>query len=302
MPSPEHEAIVESVRAQQGGPPPTSIDQMRAGLDALVGYYESLEFPEGVEQSAVDAGGVPGFWFTPRAARGARERRAILYLHGGGYVMGSVATHRSLIGRIAEATGIPCLALEYRLAPEHPFPAAIEDAMAAYRWLLEQGMPRRSIVIGGDSAGGGLTLGSLVALLEAGDALPAAAFCLSPLTDLELTGDSAQGGIDDPMVERHGTGMMAEAYLQGTSARDPRASPLHADFAGFPPLLIEVGTREILLDDARRVAERARSAGCEVTLEEAEGLTHVWQLHPELPESRASVGRIAGFVKRHLGA
>jgi acetyl esterase/lipase len=272
MPSAEHEAVVESILSEPQGPAPTSIEEMRAGLAEMVGYFESLEFPADVEEQAVEAGGVPGFWFTPASLR---QDRAVLYLHGGGYVMGSVATHRSLIGRIAQGTGLRCLALDYRLAPEHAFPAAVDDVCAAYRWLLAQGISASGLAIVGDSAGGGLALGSLVALRAAGEPLPAVAVCLSPLTDLELTGASTRAVIDDPMVDCAGTLIMAEAYLQGADARDPRASPLHADFRGFPPLLIEVGTREILLDDAIRVVQRARQAGVDVTLEEGEGLTHV---------------------------
>jgi acetyl esterase/lipase len=298
MPSAEHEATVEAVRSQNSGSAPSSIPEMRAGLEEMVGYFEDLEFPAEVEQAAVDAGGVAGFWFRTPAAR---DDLAILYLHGGGYVMGSVATHRSLIGRIAAATGVDCLALDYRLAPEHPFPAAVEDACAAHRWLISQGRSASGIAIVGDSAGGGLTLGCLVALRDAGDPLPAAAVCLSPLADLELTGASIRAGIDDPMVDREQTRMMAAAYLQAADPRDPRASPLHADFRGFPPLLIEVGTREILLDDAKRVAHAALDAGVETTLVVGEGLTHVWQMHPHLPESTASVDRIARFLRDRVG-
>lgn len=299
MPSPEHEAIVESMKSQQAGGSPSTIAAMRAGMAAMVGYFEGLEFPPDVKQEPVLAAGVPGFWFTPASPR---PRSAILYLHGGGYVMGSVATHRSLIGRLARACGVRCLALDYRLAPEHPFPAGIEDACAAYRWLLSEGIPASGIVIAGDSAGGGLTLGTLVALRDAGERLPAAAVCLSPLADLEQTGESStRGDIDDPMVSRDGTFVMAEAYLHGSDARDPRASPIHADFKGLPPLRIEVGTREILLDDSKRVAARARAAGVEVELELGEGLTHVWQLHPHLPESSASIARIGRFIVKHLG-
>ena len=299
MPSLEHEAIVASLKSQQSGDLPSTIAQMRAGMVAMVDYFEGLEFPADVKQESVQAAGVPGFWFTPPAPR---PKAAILYLHGGGYVMGSVATHRSLIARIARASSVRCLALDYRLAPEHPFPAGIEDACAAYRWLLAQGISASGIVIAGDSAGGGLVLGTLVALRDEGERLPAAAVCLSPLADLELTGDSAvRGDIDDPMVSRAGTLVMAEAYLQGRDPCDPRASAVHADFRGFPPLYIEVGTREILLDDAKRVAERARSAGVDVELELGEGLTHVWQLHPHLPESTDSVARIGRYVVKHLG-
>jgi len=297
MPSPEHEAMVAGLD-RQAHAEPTSIEAMRAAMAEMVGYFEGLEFPADVKQEPVRAGGVPGAWFTPPDPRPAA---AVLYLHGGGYVMGSIATHRSLIARLARAAGLRVLALDYRLAPEHPFPAAIEDATVAYHWLRGGGIPASGIAFAGDSAGGGLVLGTLVSLRDAGDPLPAAAVCLSPLADLELTGASARGGIDDPMVSRAGTQKMAEAYLQGQDPRDPRASSIHADFKGFPPLHIEVGTREILLDDAKRVAERARRALVDVTLELGEGLTHVWQLHPHLPESGASIARIATFLRARLG-
>lgn len=299
MPSAEHEALVASLKSQPQGPAPATIDAMRAMLASLAGAFEAIPLPDGVRQEAVSPAGVPGFWFLPASAPGDR---AILYLHGGGYVMGSVATHRSLIARIALATGMRVLALDYRLAPEHPFPAAIEDVCAVHAWLQDRGIPASRIVFAGDSAGGGLVLGSLVALRDAGDLLPAAAIALSPLADLELTGASAHRGLDDPMVTVDGTRLMAAAYLKGgTSARDPRASPIHADYADLPPLLIEVGTREILLDDAIRVAEAARKAGVPVELFVGEGLTHVWPLHPHLPEAGESVARIARFVKAALG-
>jgi len=298
MPSVEHEAIVESLLAQRGKAKPTTIEETRAGFDAMAGYFEALESPSDVKEEAVDAGGVPGVWFTPP---GTREGRAILYLHGGGYVLGSVATHRSLIARMASVSGVRCLGLDYRLAPEHPFPAAIEDACGAYRWLRESGIPADGIILAGDSAGGGLVLGALVALRDAAEPLPAAGICLSPLTDLEGTGDSARGDIDDPMVEVGGIATMAEAYLQGADARDPRAAPLYADFSGFPPLLIQVGTREVLLDDSTRVAARAREAGVQVDLDRGEGLIHVWQIYPHLPESKQAVERIGRYVGERLG-
>lgn len=298
MPSREHEALVASLKNRPQGPPPDSVDAMRAGLASLASAFEGIPFPEGVRQEPVTTGGVPGFWFRPEYAK---SDRAMLYLHGGGYVMGSVATHRSLIARLALATGLPVLALDYRLAPEHPFPAAIDDVCAAYRWLRDRGIAAARIVFAGDSAGGGLVLGSLVTLRDAGEPMPVAAVALSPLADLELSGDSARSGIDDPMVGVEDTRLMAAAYLVGgSSARDPRASPIHADYTGFPPLLLEVGTREILLDDARRVAGRAGRAGVPVELFVGEGLTHVWQLHPHLPEAAESVARIARFVDRTL--
>lgn len=316
MPSPEHEAIVAGLMNAPQGESPTTIEAMRGAMTGLADLFAGIPFPANVEEARVSAGGVPACWFTPQDPR---PGRAILYLHGGGYVMGSVATHRSLIGRLALATGIRCLALDYRLAPEHPFPAAIADVSTAYHWLLAEQSPipdhRRSgesasgparlapgaIAIAGDSAGGGLVLGALVALRDAGNPLPAAAVCISPLADLELTGASAHRGIADPMVSVDGTRIMAAAYLQGQDPRDPRASAIHADFTGFPPLCIEVGTREILFDDSTRVAERARKAGVEVELTAGEGLTHVWQLHPQLPETTESVARIARFILSRIG-
>jgi acetyl esterase/lipase len=191
--------------------------------------------------------------------------------------------------------------IDYRLAPEHPFPAAIQDATAAYRWLLRQDVQPRRLVVAGDSAGGGLTLGSLVELRASGDPLPAAAVCLSPLTDLEGTGASVKTA-DDPLITGGPDAIlgMSHAYVQSGSLRDPRASPLHADFAGFPPLLIQVGTREALLDDSTRVAERARAAGVEVVLEKGEGLVHVWPLFaPGAPESLAAIASLGAFVRKH---
>lgn len=298
MPSPEHESLVAALLASRSDAPMTDVHAMRAAMASLAGAFEATPVPTGVSIEPVDAGGVPGFWFTPSDAR---EDRALLYLHGGGYVMGSVATHRSLIARLARATGVRCLGLDYRLAPEHPFPAAIEDVVAVHGWLRARGLAPERITFAGDSAGGGLVLGSLVALRDAGEPLPAAAIALSPLADLELTGASVARVGDDPLVPVEGTRRMAAAYLAGGGdPRDPRASPIHADFRGFPPLLIEVGTREILLDDARRVAERARRAGVEVELFVGEGLTHVWPLHPQLPEAAESIERMARFVARHL--
>jgi acetyl esterase/lipase len=225
----------------------------------------------------------------------------VLWLHGGGYMFGSLPSYRELVSRVARAARARCLVIDYRLAPEHPFPAAIQDATAAYRWLLRQDVPPHRLVIAGDSAGGGLTLGTLVALRASGDPLPAAAVCLSPLTDLEATGSSVKTA-DDPLLAGGASAIlgMSHAYVQNGSLRDPRASPLHADFLGFPPLLIQVGTREALLDDSTRVVERAREAGVRVSLEKGEGLIHVWPLFaPRAPESIAAIASLGAFVQRH---
>jgi len=293
MPSPQHEAIVAALANQPIPETPPSIEESRAGMEAMTAGFA---IPDDVRVDHLDAGGVPSAWV---AAPGARDDLAVLYLHGGGYVMGSVKTHTELASRFSRATAARVLLVDYRLAPENPFPAAVEDAVTSYRWLNEQGFAGERIVIAGDSAGGGLALATLVALKEAGDSLPAAAVCLSPFADLEGMGESYETA-DDPLLTREGVGDMATAYMQGQDLRQPTASPLHADFSNFPPLLIQVGTRELLLDDATRVAERARDAGVDVTLEKAEGLIHVWHLFgPEVPEAIDALDRIGTFVRKH---
>jgi epsilon-lactone hydrolase len=254
--------------------------------------------PDNVQTEAVDAGGVRAEWVT---APPADPQRVMLYRHGGGYVVGSIATHRGLAGRLSQAARARVLLIDYRLAPEHPFPAALEDATAAYRWLLAGGFTPARLTIAGDSAGGGLTVATLVALRDAGQPLPAAGVCLSPWTDLEGLGDSAttKAGVD-PIVQKDMLLRMASCYLGETPPRTPLAAPLYADLQGLPPLLVQVGTSEILLDDALRLAERATAAGVAVTLEPWEGMIHVWQLcAPMLPEGQEAIERIGAFVRQH---
>jgi acetyl esterase/lipase len=291
MPSPQHDAIVKLLTAQPRPATPPTLEETRKGFEQMTAMFP---FPADASLREVDADGVPAAWIeTP----GARKDAAILYLHGGGYILGGIQTHKELVARISRATGLRCLAIDYRLAPEHPFPAAVEDACAAYRWLLAQGIAPGRLAIAGDSAGGGLTLGTLVALRDARTPLPAAGVCLSPFTDLEGTGDSMRTA-DDPLIDKDAIAMMTASYLQGRDPRQPTASPVHADYRGLPPLLLQVGTREVLLDDSRRVAERARAAGVDVTLEIGEGLIHVWQLFgPSVPESVEAVDRIGAFVR-----
>ncbi|MCC5874203.1 MAG: alpha/beta hydrolase [Gammaproteobacteria bacterium] len=293
MPSPEHEGIVAMLASAPIIESPDLATQ-RSGFEAM-----TAEFPlaAGTEVVRAQADGVPVEWIT---AGGADGRRTVLYLHGGGYVLGSAATHRSLASRLSAAAGVRVLVVDYRLAPEHPFPAAVEDALTAYRWALAQGLKAEQMAIAGDSAGGGLALALLVSIREAGLAMPACAVCLSPWVDLEGKGaTTAPGVVDDPMVTLEGIQGMAAAYAAG-QLNAPLASPLHADLAGLPPLLIQVGTREILLDDARRVAAKAQTAGVNVTLEEQAGLIHVWQMFPNVPESDQAVARIGAFLGRQL--
>lgn len=276
--------------------PELDVAAMRRNMDRVGGNY-----PDGVTETPVSAGGVPAVWVgTPDAAPDA----AVLYLHGGGYVAGSIASHRNLTGHLARAVGCRLLVADYRLAPEHPFPAAVDDAVAAYRWLLAQGLSPDKVAIAGDSAGGGLAVACLVALRDAGDPMPAAGVPISALVDMEATGDSmVSRAAADPMVDPAGIPAMVSAYVgPGGDRRHPLASPLHADLSGLPPLLIHVGDAEVLLDDSVRLAERTKAAGVDTTLEVWPEMVHVWHLSAGfVPEADEAVARIAAFLRPYLG-
>lgn len=274
-----------------------SVEEKRAAFDALASPFQ---LAEDVRCQPVNAGGVPAEWITtPEAV----DERVIYYLHGGGYIMGSINTHREMISRISRAAGARALAIDYRLAPENPFPAAVEDSTGAYRWLLSTGVDPARLVIAGESAGGGLTVATLVALRDAGDALPTAAACLSPWVDLECLGESMTTKAEvDPMVHREDILELAEAYLGDTHPRTPLAAPLYADLRGLPALLIQVGTAEVLLDDSTRLAERARSAGVDVILEPWDDMFHMWHFFAAmLPEGQQAIDRIGEFIRKHTG-
>ncbi len=267
-----------------------SIEEQRARQEKSIRF---ARLPKDLDYQPVRANGVPAEWITAPGA----DSGAVLYLHGGAYVLGSVRTCREFVSRLARATKMRALTLDYRLAPEHPFPAALEDATSAYRWLLGQGFDPAQIIIAGDSAGGGLTLATLVALRDAGEALPAGAVCISPWMDLALTGASIRDKAKaDPILGRVSLDMYAGYYAGERELSFPLISPLYADLTGLPPLLIQVGTDEILLDDATRCAENARKVGVDVTLEIWDEMFHVFQLVPFLPETTKAVGRIAEFV------
>jgi epsilon-lactone hydrolase len=265
------ENIVTMLRAQaaERGDAEMTVEEWREAYDGLGAL---LPPAEGVSVEAVDASGVPAEWI------GTGDGPVVVYVHGGGYCIGSLDSHRSMLTHLASAIRGRVLAVDYRLAPEHPFPAALDDACTAYRWILSGGVDPGRVVVAGDSAGGGLTLATLVALRDAGDPLPAGGVCLSPWADLTQSGPSMSEKAEaDPMVHAEDLDRWAAAYAG--SENDPGApglSPLFADLSGLPPLLVEVGTAEVLLDDARRVAERARTAGVDVTLFEGEDLIHVW--------------------------
>lgn len=295
MPSPQHEAVVAMLQDQPLPAEMPAPETLRAFFEAMASTFQ---VPAGVKTTPAEMGGVPGEWIEmPESS----ADRVVLYLHGGGYVIGSVATHRSLVARIAREARARCFSLDYRLAPECPWPAAVEDAVSAYRALLASGIASGRIVIAGDSAGGGLTLATLLALRDAGDALPAAGVCLSPWTDLEGTGAShSDPNIHDPMVNLLGLQGMGLLYA-GTQVRNPQASPLHGDFRDLPPLFIQVGTREILLDDSVRVTDKARAAGVPVLLEKGEGLIHVWAMFgDDVPEAADAVRNIGAFVRSRV--
>ena len=247
----------------------------------------------------VDAGGVPAEWVT---APGCDPARAVLYLHGGGYVIGSINTHRRLAYDISAASGARVLVIDYRLAPEHPFPAAIEDAAKAWRWLLQQGFAASRLAIAGDSAGGGLTLATLVNLRDQKLGLPACAVAISPWVDLEGVGTSITGrAAQDPMVQKDGLLWMAGLYLNGKDAKTPLAAPLHADLKGLPPILVQVGTAETLLDDATRIAEKLHAAGVDVRLAIWPNMLHVFPLFaPILSEGRDGCLEIGSFIRSRI--
>jgi salicylate hydroxylase len=226
----------------------------------------------------------------------------VLHFHGGGYMIGSARASLDYAGRLVEAVQAPCLTLDYRLAPEHPFPAALDDALAAYRHLLARGHSGGDILLSGESSGGGLALALVAALRDAGEALPAGVIAMSPFTDLSLSGASidAQAG-RDPSATRAGLTSMAGAYVQRAEPTDPRISPLFADLRGFPPLLLQAAQNEGLRDDTTRFAERASAAGVDVTMRLYDDSVHVFALYGFLPESVQALEEVAAFARRRQG-
>ena len=265
-------------------------------MDDMRAIMIETQAPEGVTCTPVDAGGVSAEW---SVAAGVDETKVVLYVHGGGYVMGSAGSHRDVTGRLSKAAGARVLSLNYRLAPEHPFPAPVDDAVAAYRWLLAQGISPGNIAVAGDSAGGGLAIATLLALRDAGEPLPAAGIGISPWVDMEGTGESmTTRAAVDPVVQKEGLLGMAKLYLGDADPKNPLAAPLHADLAGLPPLLLQVGDAETLLDDSTRLAEKARAAGVDVTLKVWDEMPHVWHLFaPILPEGRQAIDEIGSFFQ-----
>ena len=292
MPNTQLEAVIDLLTSREAPDNPTVHDSRTR--------FEKLVQAVGGETAAsvlqVDADGVPAELLS---SGGTSTGRAILYLHGGGYVIGSTATHRELARRLSVAADADVLVIDYRLAPENPFPAAVEDAVSAYKWLIGQGCEPADIAIAGDSAGGGLTVATLVSLRDQDIPLPACGVCISPWVDMEGLGESMNSRASlDPMVQREGLVGMADTYLDGADPMTPLAAPLYADLSNLPPLLIQVGTSETLYDDATRLSSRAEAAGVEACFESWEEMIHVWHLFaPMLDEGQRAIERIGEFVR-----
>jgi epsilon-lactone hydrolase len=287
----ERQRLIQHVASQPEG---LTIAESRQRFESFMGLIP-LEPDIRFEKFMIEE--IPAAWvIAPNAA----EDRVFLYLHGGAYILGSCNTHKDLAAKLSRSTASRVLLIDYRLAPKNPFPAAIEDAVTAYRWLLSIGVSPERIVVGGDSAGGGLTMSLLLSLRDAGVSLPAAGVLLSPWTDLEGTGESMETRADvDPWINPQETRLAPVLYIGDMDRRHPLVSPIYADLQGMPPLLVHVGSDEILLDDSVRLAENARTAGVEVSINIWEDMWHVFQqFNP--PEARQAIEEIGTFVIQKL--
>ncbi|MDN3016026.1 alpha/beta hydrolase [Paenibacillus sp. BSR1-1] len=272
-----------------------NLEAARNGLEALSGLTP-VASDISVEKTEIE--GIPAEWVV---APNAVVDRVFLYLHGGAYIMGSCNTHRFLASKLSRSTTARVLVPEYRLAPENPFPAAVEDAVKVYRSLISSGISPEQIVIGGDSAGGGLTLSTLLTLKAEGDKLPALAVLLSPWTDLEGTGESMETrAAVDPWLSPDSSRVVPALYIGDLDRRHPIVSPIYADLSGLPPMLVHVGNDEILLSDSARLVDRARAAGVEVNFKVWDDMWHVFQTF-QIPEGQQSIDEIGDFVVNQLG-
>lgn len=278
------------------GAAPT-LAEMRAGADAVLETIGTM--PDSVSIEEADVDGLSALWCRPK---GASADSVVMYLHGGGYVLQSANSHRKLTSHLAVQSNRNVLSVNYRLAPEHPHPAAVEDAMRAYKWLLAQGYAPSRIAVSGDSAGGGLSLALLLAAKRDGVAQPAGAVVFSPWVDLVGTGDSMDSkAAVDLMVQRHALQLMASMFVAGGSVEDPLAAPLHGDFSGVAPLYIQVGGDETLLDDSTRIATKAAHAGVPVRLDVFPEMQHVFQAAVGMiPEATDAVAKAGAWLREML--
>lgn len=293
MPSSEIDVIRARLAAH---PRPVDLAARRARIDGLgAGYL----LPPDVVVEPVDAHGVPAEWTSTPTASGGR---VLLFLHGGGYVSGSLTSHRHMVAQAGREAGARTLALDYQLAPEHPFPAALEDALAGYRFLLDAGIAPTQIALSGESAGGGLALATVLSLREAGLPLPGCLWLSSPWTDLALTGASLETkAAVDPLLSRAYLAELAGLYLNGADARVALVSPIYADLAGLPPMLIQVGSAETLLEDAVRLAAAAGAVDVSVHLAIWPHMIHAWHLfYQEVSDGQRSLAEAGAFIRAHL--
>jgi epsilon-lactone hydrolase len=299
MPSRAMQDVIDALRDQQkvsASQAPPSLEERRAAFAPAGRLYP---VPDDVLVSEVTAGGVPAHWLE---APGADTDRVLLFLHGGGFEFGSIRSDGELAARLGRASGMRVLFPEYRLAPEHPFPAAVDDVLAVWRWLrTDPDLVANSMAVAGDSAGGGLAVSLLVATRDAGEALPAAALLMSPTVDLTSSGASMTERADqDPISTPAMLRQFAADYLAGADPKTPLASPLFASLAGLPPLLIQVGTADLLLSDSERLAAAATQAGVDVTLEIGEGLPHVYPIMLGTPEAAQATEQAGTFLRARV--
>jgi epsilon-lactone hydrolase len=269
-----------------------SIAQIRIGFEKLMADFPSA--PD-VHFQNLSIGKLSAAWVH---APGCTRDRVILFFHGGGFVSGTFYSHQDLIGRLAKATGCDILAVDYRLAPEHPFPAALEDALISYEFLRKQKIPAANIFVAGTSAGGGLALSLLLKLLARKEVLPRGAICISPWVDLALTGKTLHSNEGKDLIHRENIKAAAATYLAGHNPKDPLASPLYGNLEGLPSLLIQVGTREVFLDEIERFAQKAQESGVKVELQKFEGMIHTWHLFSAMvPEGQQAIEKIGEFIR-----
>jgi monoterpene epsilon-lactone hydrolase len=274
---------------------PLSIEEQRSSFEA---FFKAVPIAEGCVVQPIGSPGPAGETIAPR---GAPPSRALLYFHGGGFFFGSLQSHRHLVSRLAVAAGVTAVSIDYRLAPEHPFPAALEDALSAYRWLLAQGFPARGIVLAGDSAGGNLAAAAVLRIGDAGLPTPGGLFLISAWLDLTLSGESYEvRAAQDPILSRESMREVTQLYLGQFDGRSPYASPVNGDLAGLPPLMIQVGADEVLLSESLAFAHKAALQGVGVRLQVWPEMVHAWPLfHSVLPQGTRAIAE-AGFWLREI--
>lgn len=297
MVSKQMENLINFIRQSRGDQVEPSVEEIRESFEQIASM---VKVPKDAKCEPINAGGVPAEWISvPESIKD----RVLLYFHGGGYVAGSINSHREYCVRLARASKTRVLLVGYRLAPEHPFPAALEDAVKAYQWLIssEEILPK-NLVIAGESAGGGLTVATLLKLRDDNVELPIAGVSLSPFMDMAVTGDSLKTKAEiDPLATQEMLEFDAKLYLGGEDSRNPLASPLYADLKGLPPLYIQVGSAEILLDDSIRFVDAAKAAGVDVKFEIWDDMIHMFQMFATMaPEGQDAINKIGEFVLKSM--